>query len=539
MRQQMRQRPYVPGEPAPIVLTGGDLSVDDVVRVSRGFAQVSVSNEALHRVWEARQVVEQAIARGTPVYGLNTGLGSLARHSVALDDLERFSFLTVAEQAASYSDPLPTPVVRAMMLARANGMAKAGVGVRQELLLQVVDALNARVHPIVRPLGSVGQSDLLEMAEIGKVLIGRGFAEVEGRVMPGAEALAAVGLEPIRLAAKEALGLISANGLTMGHGSLVLADAADLLDTMQTAAALSLEGYAGNLSILHPAAARLRPHAGQITATERLRELLQESYLWQADAARNLQDPLSFRCVPQTHGAVYDVLAFVRGTMEVELNSAGDNPLVAVEDDEIISVGNFDVIALAMAFDLLRIALAEVIQMSNERVQKLLWGHFSGLPGGLSSEQGSSAGLRPMGRSCAALSAEARSFAAPVSLNGHAQLEEGIEDHASMAPLSVRRAAELVGLAHRVAALELIVSAQAVDMRGKQQGLGKGTSDAYEIVRECVPLLEQDATEWTPDVGRLVGLIAEGALEREVAADVGQRPALSGLEGPTLAEPTG
>ena len=222
-----------------IELTGGSLTVEDVVSVARGAARVEVSDEALQRVREARGVVERVLARGTPVYGTNTGLGSLARHHLPLEELERFSFATVADQTASYGEPMESDIVRAMMVARANGMAKAGVGVRRELVLQLVDALNRRVHPVVRRLGSVGQGDLSEMSDIGKVLIGRGFAEVGGRVLPGRQALEEVGLEPISLAPKEALALVSANGVTLGHGSLVLVDAADLTDSLQIAAALS------------------------------------------------------------------------------------------------------------------------------------------------------------------------------------------------------------------------------------------------------------------------------------------------------------
>ncbi|MGH3994430.1 MAG: aromatic amino acid lyase, partial [Pseudonocardiaceae bacterium] len=202
----------------PIELTGESLTVEEVVAVARDGVPVRVSEEALRRVREARSVVERVLARGTPVYGMNTGLGSLARHHVPLDELERFSFATVADQTASYGQPLATDIVRAMMVARANGMAKAGVGVRREVVLQLVEALNAGVHPVVRRLGSVGQGDLAEMSDIGKVMIGRGYAEVGGRVFPGDQALAAVGLEPISPAPKEALALVSANGVTLGHG---------------------------------------------------------------------------------------------------------------------------------------------------------------------------------------------------------------------------------------------------------------------------------------------------------------------------------
>jgi histidine ammonia-lyase len=516
-----------------IELTGESLTVEEVVAVARDRVGVRVSEEALRRVREARGVVERVLAKGTPVYGMNTGLGSLARHHVPLDELERFSFATVADQTASYGQPLATDIVRAMMVARANGMAKAGVGVRREVVLQLVEALNAGLHPVVRRLGSVGQGDLSEMSDIGKVMIGRGYAEVGDRVLPGDQALSAVGLEPISPAPKEALALVSANGVTLGHGSLVLVDAADLTESLHIAAALSLEGFAGNLSPIHPAAARMRAHAGEMKASARLRELLTGSYLWEPGAARNLQDPLSFRCVSQTHGALNDALFFARGEMEVELNSASDNPLVVVEDEAIISVGNFDVLALSMAFDVLRMGLASAVKVADERVQKLLWKEFSGLPTGLAPQDGPTGGLRPLGRWCAALTAEARHLANPASLDYGAQLAEGVEDHASMAPLSVRKTSELVSLGHRMVAHELICAAQAIDLRGCGP-LGQGTRIAYECVRECVPRLVDEA-DWEPNVAHLVELIASGDLAARVAADAGERQPLEAHEAPGVA----
>lgn len=511
-----------------LALTGDDLTVDAVEQVARAARPAVLAPDAAKRVRRAREVVEQVLANGTPVYGLTTGLGALARYPIAPEELERFSFATVADQTGSYGRPLPATVVRAMMLARANGMAKAGGGVRRELIEQLLALLNAGVHPVVRDLGSVGESDLAQMADIGKVLIGAGRAEYRGETMTGDRALAAAGLEPIRLAPKEALALISANALTTGFGSLVLVDAADLLDTLAVSAGLAFEGFAGNLSVIHPAAGELRPHPGERAAGRRLRELLEGSYLWQEDAARHLQDPLSFRCVPQTHGSLYDALTHVRCAMEVELNAAGDNPLVSVEDRAIVSVGNFDVIALSTAFDFLRIALTSALQVLDERVQKLLWADFSGLTTGLATGSGgTTGGLRQLGRTCAALTAEARGLANPVSLDYRGQLAEGIEDHASMAPLSVRRTSELVSLAHRIVALELVIAAQAIDLRGRPH-LGHGTRVAYAAVREHVPALV-DETDWAPDLDSLVEVVAGAELLDRVAADAGARSTLSEL----------
>jgi histidine ammonia-lyase len=519
--------------PENITLSGDGLTVDHVLAVARGNARVGLDTEALARVRAARDVVDRVLASGESVYGLNTGLGSLSRHHIPLEEIGAFSFATVADQVSSYGRPQQTDVVRAMMLSRVNGMLTAGVGVRRELIERLVALLNAGIHPVVRMIGSVGQGDLSEMADIGKVLIGRGYAEYEGQTMPGAQALRRAGIEPIRLEPKEALALIAANGVTMGRGSLVLVDAADLVESMQIAAALCFEAFAANLSIIHPAAARMRPHSGQATASARLRELLEGSTLWRAGAARNLQDPLSIRCVPQTHGAVYDALSVARGMMEIELNSAGDNPLVLIEEGAIVSVGNFDVTSLAMAFDYMRLGISHAAHIANERVQKLLWAHFSGLPTGLATRDGPTGGLRPLGRSFAALASEARFLANPVSLDYGGQLAEGVEDHASMAPLAVSTTSSLVSLVHRLIALELIVAAQGVDLRNGPARLGNGTWRAYEAVREFAGTLT-DETEWNADIEGLATLIGNGGLALRVAGAAGARPALSQHEPPGI-----
>ena len=504
-----------------VELTGDNLSVQDVVAVARDRARVSLSAEALRRMREARDVVDAVLARGDAVYGLNTGLGSFARYRIPIEQLRRFSLETIADLSSSYGRPLPPDVVRAMIVARANGMAKAGVGVRCELAQLLVELLNRDVDPVVREIGSVGQGDLSEMSDIGKVVIGTGHAVVGGEVMSGRAALTRVGLEPIELAPKEALALISANGVTLGRGALVLNDVAELVDLLQAAAGLALEGYAGNLSIIHPGTDRLQPQVGLVTAADRLRDMLEGSYLWEPGAARNLQDPLSFRCVPRNHGALYDALHYARFNLETELNAANDNPLVLVDEGVIVSGGNFDVAGLAMAFDLLRLAIANAVKGTNERVQKLLWKYFSGLPSELAFEEGPSNGLKPMGRWCAALAAESRSLARPVTLDYAGQVAEGIEDDASMAPLSVRRTHELVSLVHRTIVYELITAAQAIDMR-ERWPIGRGTAAAYRAVRDHVPMLRA-VRGWDPDIEGLVQAVSGGEVNGLIAAAIGGR----------------
>ena len=502
----------------PVVLDGATLTIEDVVAVARHHRPVVVTEETLAEVRRARDVVDVVLARGDTAYGLNTGLGAFSRRVVSEEELDRFAIATVADQTAAYGRRLPQDVVRAMMLSRANTMAKGGVGVRRELLLALVDLLNAGVHPVVREFGSVGESDIYEMADIGKVLIGRGRAEFRGQVHDGARALALAGLSPTRLAPKEALALISANGLSVGRGALVLHDVSELFANLQVAAALSLEGFRANLSMLHPAVAQARPHRGHLAASTGLNDLLEGSPLLGDRLPRNLQDPLSFRCVPQTHGALHDVVSDAWVKLSIELNSASDNPLVVLDEEKLVSNGNFDATVIALAFDSLRLALAVATRMSAERVQKHLWSAFSELTTYLAGDGAAFGGLRAVGRRCAAMAAEARDLANPVAVNYSAQLAEGIEDHGNLAPLSVRRTHELVSLCHGMVAEELVVAAEAVDLRGVS--LGAGTSAAYGLVRRHVPRVD-DVTTWAPDMIALLDLVAHGELARAVAAEAG------------------
>ena len=501
-------RPQQEREPDAIVLTGDNLTVEQVVAVARQFAPVVVSPEVRTRVRRARDIVDQAALSEELIYGLNTELGPMAKQRVPVDAMEQFQMSTLIGHAVAYGDTLETAIVRAMMLARANGMAKGGVGVRIEIIEALVQLLNQEVHPIVKSGGSVGQADLSEMAQIGLVLVGLGEAEYGGTIQPGEKALARAGVKPLALKAKEALGLISANGVTLGQGSIVIADALATLEVCNISAALALESFGANLSIVHPVASKFKPHPGHVQVSERLRKMLAGSYLFKQGAARNLQDPLSFRCIPQVHGTLYESCINAKNSLEIELNSGSDNPIVSVEDKAIISVGNFDVTNIAVAFDTLRIALALVVKLANERIHKQLWSDFSALPTGLANPGNPLTRLIPLARTCSALAAEAFALSHPVSLTYRSQLGEGVEDHASMAPLSVHTTARLINVARRVSTLELMISACAIDLRGNPS-LGAGTEIAYEIVHAHPAL---DANVWKTEIERVYEAVSGGQL---------------------------
>jgi len=453
-----------------VVLTGRDLRIEDVVRIAREGARVELAPSAVEQVRRGRQIVEAALDRGDPVYGLSTGVGVHKHASPDPADQAGFNRRLLAGHRVGQGPPYPQEVVRAALVRLANGFAKGTSGVRPELVERVVAVLNDRTRIDVRMLGSIGMADLPANADLAWALTD--------------------GFEP---AAKEGLALLSHNGFSTGHAALATADARRLLDVLDVAGALDLEAFAANLSILHPAIAVSRPYPGLQESLARLRALLDGSYLWDEGAARNLQDPLSFRTLPQVHGALRESLAFAEQQLAIELNASQENPLVVADEDRVVSVGNFDVLPLAAAADFLRIAIAPALGAASARTVKLLQAAHSGLPDGLATRAGlAGPALSELGVPAQALAAETRLLAQPVSIEtGSSAHHGGIEDRVTLAPLAVQRLADQVELGERLVAIELAVAAQAVDLRGRPQ-LGAGTQPAYERLRELVPFAEED-----------------------------------------------
>jgi histidine ammonia-lyase len=448
-----------------VVLTGTDLTLADVVRVARSAETVELAPQAVERMREARTVVEAAIERGDAIYGVTTGVASRKRVRVPSDEGAEFSRRLIQSHRVGQGPAAPADVVRAAILRLANGFASGTTGVRPQLAERLVAALNASESPPVRMLGSIGQSDLAPNADLAHGLF-----------------------EEFPLAAGEALWLVNNNAFSTGFAALAIADAQRLLDALHVAGALDLEAFAANLVHLDPVNARTRRSAGLRASLERLAELLAGSSLWEPGAARNLQDPLSFRGLPQVLGALRDALDFVLAQLDIELNASSTNPIVIASEERIVSGSNLDVVGLAVALDLLRIVLASALTAANERMMKLLQQPFSGLPDGLAAESGlHEDGLAELGNVGQALTVEARLLAQPVSFELASTTQaEGIEDRMTMAPLGARRLAEMVELGERIVTIELVVAAQAVDLR-QPTSLGSGPSTVLARVRERVP----------------------------------------------------
>jgi histidine ammonia-lyase len=450
-----------------VFLDGSSLTLEDVVRVAREGEDVALAAEAVERMRATRALVERVHEREDAVYGLTTGVGVRKRLRVVPEEAPAFNRALIENHLVGTGPDAAEQAVRATMLRVANGFAKGTAGVRPLLAERFVAALNAREHPRVRLLGSVGQSDLPPLADLAHGLFG-----------------------DIELQAKEGLALLNSNAFSCGLAALAVADAERLLDALDAGGALDLEAFAANLTILHPAVALVRPYEGLRFSLERLRVLLEGSYLWEPGAARNLQDPLTFRCLPQIHGAARDALRFVHAQLEVELNASQENPLVIPEEERVVSVANTEPLPLAGALDFLRIALAPVLTSACERTVKLLQGPLTGLPDGLAPRQGLvENSLSEFSVTAQALTAEARLLAQPVSFELVSSTQaEGIEDRIALAPLAARRLGEMVELGERLLAVGLVVAAQAVDLR-RPPALGTGTRRAHGLVRERVPFM--------------------------------------------------
>jgi len=469
-----------------VTIDGSGLDRAALLRVARGGAEVTLAPVVMARMQASRAVVERALEDGAAVYGVSTAVGVLKRVDVAAE-AAAYSRAVLRTHRVAQGPMAPADLVRGTMLRLLNAYADGTTGVRPELALRLVQALNDGEVPVVRTLGSIGQADLAPMADLAMGL----FADAH-------------------LAAGEGLALVSSNAFSTAWAALAIDDAERLLDTLAIAGSLSLEGLGANRSLFHPAIGDVRPYPGLVAALRRVGALLAGSWLLEPGAARSLQDPLVFRNLPHLLGAGLDALAFADAQLSVELNASQSNPIVVPGEPRPISVANFEILPLVTALDHLRIALASVVGASAERAVKLLEAPWTGLPTGLSVGGPSDPGLAYLGIAVQGLAAEARMLAAPVSFEvvstSHA---EGIEDRATMAPLAARRLAEQVEVGRRVAAIELAVAAQAVDLRGRLP-LGEGTTLAHAIVRGYVPALEPGET--VPDVEPLVERLARDLL---------------------------
>jgi histidine ammonia-lyase len=448
-----------------VIIEGQTLTARKVVEIARFDTHVALAPEAMERMQTARQVVEQAVVRGDRVYGVTTSVGTKTGVPLEPVRIEEFNRRLLETHNFGHGPTAPNEVVRAMLVILLNSMATGRLGVRPMLATMLVDALNSRRAFRVHMWGSIGQSDMSPAADLALDL----YSEVT-------------------LSSGEALALINSSALSLGMAAIAIDDLQRLLNSWTIAAALSMEGFAANPSILSPAAVRSRPLEGLRIAAESIRAGLEGSYILRSDGPRHLQDPLCFRSLTITFGNAFDSFAFAEKQIAIELNASQNNPVVSIEDDTLVSVANFDMLSLSMALDTARLALSPVVTSSTERVAKLTDSFWSGLPGGLIEEDGVGLpGFNGMAQFHKSLASEARLLAAPTVIElASSSHSNGNLDRSSMATVAARRAREMAELCKSLLAMELMVAAQAVEIR-KAEPLGASTTKLFKFVRSLVP----------------------------------------------------
>ena len=520
-----------------VTLDGKSLTVTETVAVARRDATVTVADRARERVRAARERVEDVTAAGEPVYGLNTGFGELVDTRIPADRVRDLQTNLLRSHAAGGGDDLSRELVRATMVTRVNALAKGYSGVREAVVDHLVALLNAGVHPVVPSRGSLGASgDLAPLAHLALVLVGEGEADLErddGGVerLDGEAALAAAGLEPLALRAKEGLALINGTQVTLGAAALAVHDAERLCRAADAAGTLTTEVTMGTTAACDPAIHELRPHGGQATSAATVRALAGDSEV--VESHRNcdrVQDAYSIRCLPQVHGAVRDAVAHLRSAVAVELNSATDNPLVFPREEVddrasgtaragVISGGNFHGEPLALRLDYLVGALTELAAISERRVDRVLNPNLQEphLPPFLADDTGLESGLMIAQYAAAARLNECRAVGRAVTDN--TPVSGGQEDHVSMSATAALDARRVLEAARSVVATELLVAAEAAEYLDDELALGTGTAAAHDAVREVVAPLASDR-RLDGDVGAVERLVAEGLLEEAVAEAV-------------------
>lgn len=522
-----------------IELTGRSLTIEQVVDIARRGATVaSLNKEVAARMQRSHQWVVDAIeGEGQIIYGVNTGFGSLASRQISAAQARQLSRNLVVLCVVGVGEALPADIVRAMMVIRANMLARGNSGVRPLIAQTLIDMLNAGVTPAVPAKGSLGASgDLAPLAHIAVVLSRDGEAEdgvpdgdysgkawYDGELLDGAEAMRRAGIERPVLLAKEGLALSNGIDFMAACGALATFDAENLLGHAQVGAALSLEALAGLSAAFDPALHEVSGQPGQQRAAANIRALTRDSKLVDSMPER-VQDAYSLRCTPQVLGPALDAVAFVRGRFSAAINAATDNPLIFPNPDgsyRAISGGNFHGQGPALWLDLLGITMAEVADIAERRVFRLLTPELSnGLPAMLVRESGLDGGLMMVQYTAAALVSDNKTLAHPDSVDSIPSCANQ-EDHVSMGANAARHALEILDNVRRVLAIELLTAAQAVDLREDGPArLGVGGAVAYAAVRRVVRFLEHDRPT-TPDIEELAELIRSGSMRREIVEVAG------------------
>ncbi len=507
-----------------ILLDKNNLTIDDIAAVARHGAPAGITSAGEERVERARKLISKWVGQEKIIYGITTGFGAMCNVTISESDTRALQEKIIMSHAAGIGNPLPEEVVRAIMAIRIHDLAMGHSGCRIQTLRYLLAFLNEGVTPLVPEKGSVGASgDLAPTAHMGLVLLGMGEAFYRGRKIPGARALEKIGLAPLVLEAGEGLALINGTQVMTAIASLVVRDAVRLSKLADIACAMSLEVLMGSNSEFDPRIHQVRPHPGQIASADNMLRLIENSQiiLSHAGCAR-VQDAYTLRCSPQIHGASKDSVAHARRVVNIEINSTTTNPLVFPDTGEVRLGGNFHGQPVAMAADYLSMGIAELGNVSERRIERMVNPQLSELPAFLVKNGGLNSGYMIAQYTAAALVSENKVLAHPACVDS-IPTSANKEDHVSMGTIAIRQCREILNNVEHVIAVELLCAAQAYDLITENNPLeaGRGTMKAYRVIREKIPYLSKDRVI-SGDIETMVALIRSGKIIEAVEKKVGK-----------------
>lgn len=475
-----------------IVIDGHHLTIEDVKKVARDHVRVTLDLDAQNKIIQAENMVKRYVDEQRVSYGITTGFGKFSDTYISKEDTGKLQRNLIMSHACGVGDVFSEEVVRAMMLLRLNSLAQGFSGIRLSTFMTLMEMLNKDVYPVVYEKGSLGASgDLCPLAHMSLVLIGEGEAFVDGKRISGQEAMKLADIQPVQLVAKEGLSLINGTQAMCAVGSLCVYDAFMLSKTADVALSLTMEALQGIIDAFDLRVHQVRPHHGQLSTASNLLKLLENSPNVTKQGQLRVQDSYTLRCTPQVHGAIKDAFAHVKDKLEIEINSVTDNPILFVEDDDAISGGNFHGESVAMAFDYLGIALSELGNISERRLEKMVNPALNhGLPAFLCANGGLNSGFMIVQYSAAALVSENKVLAHPASVDSIPS-SANQEDHVSMGTIAARKAQTILKHSRSILAMEMLAACQAIDLRHFNE-LGLGSKQAYETIRKEVDMIKED-----------------------------------------------
>ncbi|MFO7841182.1 MAG: histidine ammonia-lyase [Fidelibacterota bacterium] len=492
-------------------IDGNTLRLEDVIRVAREHEQAVLSEKALPGINASRNYVLEILKNKQVVYGITTGVGELSNHYIPPGQAIQLQERLIRSHAANVGDPLEKETVRAMILLRANALAKGFSGVRKEVIQTLLELLNNDIYPYIPAKGSVGASgDLSPLAHLALILTGQGECMIKGKRTPGNTVLEKHKIKPLQLQAKEGLALINGTQLMSAMGCLAVYDAVNLLKHAQIAGAMSLEALKGTARAFDARIHASRPHPGQIKIAANMLRLVKDSAIIASHTHCNkVQDAYTLRCIPQVYGAVHDTIQYARTVIETEINSATDNPLIFAEEKDVISGGNFHGEPLAFALDFLGISLSEIANISERTVDRMVNPHVSELPPFLAEENGLNSGYMIAQYTAAALVSENKILAHPASVDS-IPTSAGQEDHVSMGSISAEHARMILQNVTQVIAIEMLAAAQGIDFQ-KPLEAGSGSTAAQRLIRSHIPHWKEDRIMYR-DIEKMAELIRSGSI---------------------------